>query len=196
MRTRLSASLTGRGLSATALTAVNSVVFNPMPSASVSTAMAVKPGLRASIRPAYRRSLNRVSIRGRPRRSRLLSLSWVTPPRASRAERFASSRAMPRRMFSSVSISRWPCTSWSKSASKRLRENIAWIREARTLNQVNMASTFVRHIEQTADYAGDPFPVAGLRGELFATGFGDRIEFGLAIVVRNAPLRRDPSLLP
>jgi hypothetical protein len=42
--------LTGKGFSATASKAVNSVVFTPIPNAIVRTATAVKPGLLARMR--------------------------------------------------------------------------------------------------------------------------------------------------
>src|SRR5579872_2408569 len=98
-------------------------------------------------------------------------------------------------MFSSISRSRWTPTSLSKSASIRRRWRGARMRESRTLNQVNIASAFSRHVEETADHAGDSPPVAGDRGEPFSPGAGNRIEFGLAIIVGFPPFGLDPTLL-
>ena len=50
--------------------ALKMAVLAPMPRARVRTAAAVKPGDFRSMRKAKRRSWNRVSKKGRPRRSR------------------------------------------------------------------------------------------------------------------------------
>ena len=51
-RIRRSPSGNGSGCSSTASMAENTAVLAPMPSASVSTTVAVKPGVRASVRTA------------------------------------------------------------------------------------------------------------------------------------------------
>ena len=65
IRTTRSESGNGKGRNRTAFTTVKIAVFAPMPSASVSTATSVKPGLFASVRTAYRRSCWRWSIQHR-----------------------------------------------------------------------------------------------------------------------------------
>src|SRR5207244_5407181 len=61
LRDRMSSSRSAPGnrsdRSSTPSTTLNTAVLAPMPSASVTTAASVKPGLRASVRSAYRRSL-------------------------------------------------------------------------------------------------------------------------------------------
>src|SRR5215469_8096882 len=52
----------GSGRSKTAFTTLKMAVFAPMPSASVRTVTAVKPGFFPSMRAAYRRSCQMVSI--------------------------------------------------------------------------------------------------------------------------------------
>ena len=56
MTTRRPGSRNGSGSSSTAFTIVKIAVFAPMPSASASTAIIVKPGVRMQRRSAYRMS--------------------------------------------------------------------------------------------------------------------------------------------
>ena len=62
MRTSRSGSAKGSGRNITALTTLKIAVLAPTPSASVTAATRVKPGLFRSARPAYRRSCKRVEI--------------------------------------------------------------------------------------------------------------------------------------
>src|SRR5487761_803821 len=91
-------------------------VLAPMPSASVSTATAVKPGDLRNMRTPYRRSCDRVSITLHPHWSRLRSRSKSVLPNS----RWAAFRASPGGMPSCRS--RCPCafiaTCWSISSSR------------------------------------------------------------------------------
>jgi hypothetical protein len=49
--------------------------------------------------------------------------------------------------------------------------------------------------QNAADDARDAMPVLGFGLKLFAAGFGDGVEAGLAIVFGSAPLGGDPSLV-
>ncbi len=160
IRTKLSTSFTGSGLSATAFTAVNSVVLRPIPNARVSTA-AVNPGLLASVRPAYRRSLNRVSIGERPRRSRSLSLSWVTSPMAMRAARFASWDSSPPDVLFDQHVEITLDLAIEFSVESPVVKSSASFR-SENVKPRKHTSAFRSRLEQPADHAGDSFPVVSL----------------------------------
>ena len=71
------ASTPRKPLNNTALVTVNTAALRPRPTASVITAVAVKPGLRRSVRNAWRTSCVRFSSAGRPRDSRWSCLRGV-----------------------------------------------------------------------------------------------------------------------
>ena len=50
-------------------------------------------------------------------------------------------------------------------------------------------------LQHAADDAGDAFPVLGLGFELRSSGFGNRVELCLAVVLGCPPLGGDPALL-
>src|SRR6266446_8955016 len=99
---------------------------------------------------------------------------------------------MPRAIKRSSSISRWPRISSSNSSSSRRRRNVPSIGES-TPRSICLVLTL--EPQYTADHAGNPFPAFGFTSQLFASGFGDRIEPRPAVVFRDAPLRTNPALL-
>ncbi len=88
-------------------TTLKMAVLAPMPSANVTIAMAVKPGVLRIVRPAYLRSCNNESIQPNPPMLRVTSLTKATLPNSRRAARAASSGASPRSILCLVSIARW-----------------------------------------------------------------------------------------
>src|SRR5579863_3940522 len=171
-------------------------VFAPMPSARVRMAMAENPGFLRSMRKANRKSCNAVSMKGRPRSSRLVSFSCMLPPSRMRAARAASSGFMPRRIFSCVARSTCVSISCWNSRSMVSGEACARNRETRDLRKASIAGSapFV-DAKNAADYIGDAAPILRFSMELFAAGFGDGVEAGFAIVFGRAPLGGDPSFV-
>src|SRR5438045_99462 len=98
---------------------------------------------------------------------------------------------MPLRINRSVSMSRWPRTSWSNSSSRR-RRKVAQIRE-NTARSIGLMLPL--QLQHPADDVRDATPILGFTHELFASGFGDRIEPRLPVVFRDAPPRTNPPLL-
>src|SRR6266404_125409 len=88
-----------------------------MPSASVSMATAVKPGLLRSIRAAKRRSCQEVSTSDSQPADRTTSFVTSRFPRSKRTARSASLRLIPCFIFSSAAISKKPFSSSSNSWS-------------------------------------------------------------------------------
>ncbi len=130
--TRRSGSGYGSGSSSTPSMIENSAVLAPMPSARVSSATAVKPGLRRSTRAPCRTSATRSSNRDTPRASRHSSFTRLTPPRSSRARRSASTRGSPAATCFSICLSRWKASSSSSSRSTARLRRSARARNARS----------------------------------------------------------------
>src|ERR1700680_5184476 len=99
---------------------------------------------------------------------------------------------MPRRIFSCVKASRWERNSTSRlSSSLRLRKKP----NSREPNmRIRLISRSLR-AQQTRDDPGHALPAFRLRGELLPARARQRVILGLAIVVRDAPLRADPPAL-
>jgi hypothetical protein len=93
-------------LSSTASTTEKIAVFAPMPSASVSSATAAKPGFFRNVRTAYRTSCTKSSSQFALRMSRQSSFHCSTPPNSASAARRASSGIIPAAMFRAISRSR------------------------------------------------------------------------------------------
>ena len=121
-RTNWDGLLTGRAFSSTAFVKLKIAVFAPIPSASVRTATAVKPGLR-SMRAAKCKSCQHVSTRDCQPAARTISFATSRFPVSNRTSRSASLRFIPRLVFSSAAISRKPRTSSSDSPSTRSLRN-------------------------------------------------------------------------
>src|SRR6476469_3217358 len=117
MVTSRSGSGKASGRRSTPLTTLNTATFPPMPSANVSTAASVKPGVLRSWRNPKRRSNAARSMPRTPRPSRIASLCCSTLPKASDARRRASLSARPRRACLAASMSRWKRISSSSSDS-------------------------------------------------------------------------------
>src|SRR5579863_918450 len=95
-------------------------VVAPMPSASVNTVVAAKPGFLLSWRNAYRMSCRRRSKPAQPHASCICSRINVVLPSARRAAYPASSTEKPFSRCSSLSNSRSESSSRSRSASRLL----------------------------------------------------------------------------
>jgi hypothetical protein len=113
---RVSASGYGSGRSRTALTTLKIAVLALMPSASVSTATAAKPGFLRRMRTPWPTSRPNCSSQAPDRTARTCSFHDSTPPSSRRADRRAAADAMPCRIFSSASSSQ---TELASSASSR-----------------------------------------------------------------------------
>jgi hypothetical protein len=132
----------GSGRSSTALTTEKIAVFAPMPSASVSTATAVKPGFLRIVRTPNLTSCIRVSTKPPPFTSLHASFTRVQLPKLPLAARAASSGVMPRRTFSSARIRRWKRNSSSNSRSTRRLRRSPRARVRATLSQYITRMTF------------------------------------------------------
>src|SRR5215475_138713 len=167
-----------------------------MPSASVKTVSSVKPGLRLNTRAPKRASCHSVSS-GRLRlTSRHSSLNRSTPPKLRSAVSRASSRLIPRLMFSSVSISRWKRSSRSISPSVRLILNSVRRLRVRLFGiPWSPLPCQLTGLHNLIDRRRQPLPIRGLFVELFAPGARQLVILRLAIVFGTAPFRRDPALV-
>src|SRR5262245_32639770 len=58
-----------------------------------------------------------------------------------------------------------------------------------------MDSPFGRKAQQPAHYSGNALPIMDLSGELLLAGARDRVELGLAVILRTSPPGRYPALL-
>src|ERR1700730_14441229 len=96
-------------------------------------------------------------------------------------------------MLSSVSSCRWAETSASMSSSELRFPNKPSTREAKTRRLSTSCS--LRAAEQSRHDSRHAFPALGLAGELLAACARQRVILRLAVVVRQAPLRIDPSAL-
>src|SRR5688572_6317858 len=79
------------------------------------------------------------------------------------------------------------------SSSRRRRASMKTSREARARRRVHMSTLF--RPTEAGDQACELVPRLDLARQLAFTGYGNRIELGLAIGVGRAPARRDPSLV-
>src|SRR6185436_20689262 len=176
-------------------TTLKIAVLAPIPSASVSTATKVKPGLRASVRRPNRRSCARSSSRRGRDSSRDSSLKRSMPPKLSTAARRASSGGIPARTFFSVC-----CSTWNRISSSISRSIASRPIQDRNRDQLSRGDSMARRssgcggVEDQVHRLGKPLPVAPLFGELLPACLGERIEAGAAVVLRHPPLRGDPSL--
>src|SRR5258708_24408228 len=99
---------------------------------------------------------------------------------------------MPRRIFPSVKASRCERNSTSRLSSPwPLRKKPA--RREPKMRMRLISRSF--RAQQSRDDPGHALPAFRFGGELFPAGARQRVIFGLAIVVRNAPLRGDPPAL-
>jgi hypothetical protein len=116
---RRSGSRNGSGRRSIAFTALKMAVLAPMPIASVSTATAVKPGVRRKARRANRRSCVVVSSQESPAVMRASSFVFVTLPNRRRAACDASSAlTAPRPACSRCIASSERCRRISSSNSR------------------------------------------------------------------------------
>src|SRR5205814_10179320 len=85
---------------------LNIAVFAPIPSASVTAAMIVKPGFLQNIRTPNRKSRQHVSTKNSQPPERTSSFVTSRLPRSRRTSRSASLRLTPCFIFSAASISK------------------------------------------------------------------------------------------
>jgi len=103
----------------------------------------------------------------------------------------ASLSGMPARMFSSISISRWERTSWSRSTSSR-RDKKRFRRKLRTFTNGGMLDTSLRCFQSLSDGPRNAAPSFGFGFELLQSRLGQSIVFGAA-VVSDSPKKRNPT---
>src|SRR5580704_634892 len=112
-----------------------------------------------------------------------------------RAARLASAGDIPRRTFSSASMSRWISSSCSNSWSIGRGESDARARAANALIHASTGLPSLRAAQHATNDSGNAFPVPRFGMELFPSGSGEGIELGFSVVVRRAPGARNPSLV-
>src|SRR6476469_7240888 len=194
MVTSRSGSGKASGRRSTPLTTLNTATFPPMPSANVSTAASVKPGVLRSWRNPKRRSNAARSIPRTPRPSRIASLCCSTLPNASDARRRASLSVRPRRACLAASMSRWKRISSSSSDSMVGRDTSA--RSHMAIRFVpRMPTSSLRGAQELLDRDHQSPPALGFDAEGFAAEGRQVVVLGAAIVVRDAPFAVDPLLL-
>src|SRR5580704_7710855 len=98
----------------------------------------------------------------------------------------ASSFDIPRAIFSSVSIWRYASSSRARSLSQALR---------RKKRVQAMALVRFRWAQYAIDGAHQFIPAAGLRSQLFPAGRRQPVVAGLAVILRRAPERCDPTAI-
>src|SRR5579872_1708506 len=153
-----------------------------MPSASVKTATSAKAAFLRSIRKPQRTSCQSDSIKVR------LSMRWISSrmsvrlPNFRRAAYRAFSGVMPLAMFSSVSISRYVCSSRSRSCPQRSR----W------KNRIQRIALLLDGSQHTVNCAHQLIPAAGLLRQLPSACCRQTVVTSFAIVFRSAPERSDP----
>ncbi len=168
-----------------------------MPSASTTTTVAVKPGLRLSPRTAWRTSRPSSSSQRQPQTSRVRSRISVPLPSLRRAARTASACGTPASRCRSRSSSRWRRNSSWRSAS-------AWRRPryGTTLYSHNGHFTapprslprFGRP-HDAPDRLDHPLPLRRFPHELAAARLGEGVELRPPIDVRATPRAGDPAPL-
>src|ERR1700675_2443280 len=112
-----------------------------------------------------------------------------------RAARLASSGDMPRRTFSSASISRWVSSSCSNSWSTARGESHVRVREANAFIQAKIGLPSLRDAQHAANDSRNTLPVLRFGMELLPSGSGDRIKLSFSVVIRRSPGARNPSLV-
>src|SRR5215210_736747 len=166
-----------------------------MPSASVSIATSVKPGLFASCRPPNLRSCPKspsdsvhfICISLRASRARQYLRVPSRSPNRRRASARAASADQPSSASSCATRSRWSSSSASTSA-----ETWAAVRQGnRKRRRRGMASGGLQDLGDGRDVA-PPGRDLGLQGA--APLVGEAIELGAAVVLGEAPFGFDPAL--
>src|SRR6185437_13643498 len=144
--------------------------FAPMPSASSSTAVTVKPGDLRSSRSPKRRSCAACSMAASPAASRPCSAYFSALPNSMQARFWASAASIPR-------------------SSNVFARSATW-----AANSAFISSCFRFRICSSPGPRASRPPKRGakLRGGLLASGL-QRVELGFAVVLRRAPARREPA---
>src|SRR5215470_5716126 len=189
------------------------VVFAPIPRASVSTAVAVKPGDLRIMRRLKRKSCQSASKNKNFCNALRSSCSKVTLPNWRRAAAAASSLDMPCAMNFSASNCKCSWISSSNSPSRLCprRKPRTFAAKARNLNSRRVLmilpqfpavilvsrspSSFRFQLQHPANHVGNPLPVLCFHLQLFLPALGDRIKLRFAVVLRSSPLGPNPSLL-
>src|SRR5262245_52123444 len=127
-----------------------------------------------------------------PRSSRLSSLTSSTPPKLRSAANRASSRLIPRAMFSSISLSRWKRTSSSSSSSNLDLKKSA---RNRNLSLLNIATSFHSgRLQNQFHRPGESSPRLGLGRQLFPPSRRQFVIFRLTVVLRRSQFGSNPAL--
>src|SRR5207248_11731793 len=123
--------------------------------------------------------------------SRAISFVCSIPPNWRSAALRASCGSIPAAIFRSIKRSRCACISSAISASRRFLENNPSSRENQARSRgINDSGSGKDEI----DSLGTAQPVVPFRCKLFASGRGQFVITVFTIVIRHAPLCRDPPL--
>ena len=160
---------------------------SPIVTAIASPPTSVSPhDLRSMRRPSLPSSKN-VSSHGRPRAARAASRNCVTPPSSSRASaaRLVRAHAAAHLLVFRHRQVRFELLVEIGVACGGTNE-LAETRHQRVEQRSHVSVPTVR-LQDAADDAGNALPVLGLRFQLRPSGFRDRVELRLAIVLGRAP---------
>src|SRR6516225_5054113 len=203
----------GRGFNKTLWIQLKMVVFAPIPRASVSTAVAVKPGDLTIMRRLKRRSCQSASKNENLCNALRSSCSKVTLPNWRRAAAAASSLDMPCAMNFSASnckmlldlVIELTIALVSAQKTPHLRRESAQpelsscAHDSSSFPVVILVSrsrsSFRFELQHPANHVGNPLPLLCFHLQMFLPALGDRIKLRLAVVLRSSPLGRNPCLL-
>src|SRR5437660_10612646 len=163
-----------------------------MPSARDKIAAAAKAGLNRSRHKPNSRSCQSVSTNDSQRTARTCSFTLSAPPISMRAARIASSRLIPRRIFSFTAASRYPPNSSSISRSTCSLRNNPRKPPARFRSK-DIAPSLRLHFENSRDGRSLPRPFAGLALELFPTLRRQQVIFRPPVIFCVSPFAHEPS---
>src|SRR5580698_8237935 len=180
----------GSGLRSRPLITENITVFAPMPSASVSTATKVKPGVFRSMRMPNFTSCASCSSQTMLQTSRVSSATRVVLPNLRMAANRASSGGMPRSMLSCVSRSM--CSRMSRSSSRSIFSR----RVIGSLGTAHVLSVFLfRRAQNPRDRRGELVPLAGFYGQLATALCREPVILRAAVIFGGAFVGHDPAAL-
>src|SRR5581483_3476058 len=183
--TRRDGSRYGSGESSIARTTLKIALVAPMPSASVTTAAAAKPGDRRRPRSAYRASRSAVSIQEPMRTARTSSLTRARLPTSRRASRRADAGSTPAAVRRSVSRS-----TCARSSSSRSRSRAAEWKSVCHSAVIRDASGTLRLAEHLRDGERDARPLFLFGGQAPAARRRQLVALDPPSLVVDRPLAR------
>src|SRR5260370_26262034 len=163
-----------------------------MPSARDKIAVAAKAGLNRRRRKPNFRSCQSVSTNDSQPTARTCSFTLSGPPISMRAARIASSRLIPRRIFSLTAASRYPRSSSSISRSTcSLRNNPR--RPLARFPSKDIVCLLRLRLKNPCHGGGLPCPLTRFALELFPPQRRQRVKLRAPVVLRVSPLALGPA---